>query len=191
MRRRSPKVLALLTASVLVSGAAALAQHGAAPRPEMKNPTARDNQSQGKSFDERQFLMDTVTDGLTEVAIGKLGVEKASRDDVKQFAQKIVDDHTKANEELKELATGGGLTVPDALDEKQQARVDKLAKQSGGEFDKSFLKDQIKFHQQKIKEFQQETEGGHVQQLKDYVAKAQPTMEQHLDRAKELSKAKK
>jgi putative membrane protein len=88
--------------------------------------------------------------GLHEVALGKLAVEKGSSDAVKQFGQKMIDDHVKVNDELKQVAAGGGVNIPDALDSKHQSRVDKLAKLSGAEFDKAYIKDQLKFHQQNV-----------------------------------------
>jgi len=128
--------------------------------------------------------------GLTEVALGKLAVEKGSSDAVKQFAQKMIDDHTKANDEMKQLTTGGGMTLPDALDSKHQSRVDKLARLSGAEFDKAYIKDQQNFHQQNVKEFQQEAQYGAVAQVKDLASKSLPALQQHVELAKDLSKKK-
>lgn len=129
--------------------------------------------------------------GMTEITLGKLAVEKASRDEVKQFGQKIIDDHTKSNDELKQLAVAGGVDLPAALDAKQQSRVGKLAKLSGAEFDKAFLKDQMKYHQQNVKDFQDEVKYGSVAQVKDLASKELPALKQHLEAAKDLNKNKK
>jgi len=129
--------------------------------------------------------------GLHEVALGKLAVEKGSSDAVKQFGQKMIDDHVKANDELKQIAAGGGVNLPDALDSKHQSRVDKVAKLSGAEFDKAYIKDQLKYHQQNVKEFQQEAQYGSVAEVKNLASKALPTLQQHLELAKDLDKSKK
>ena len=129
--------------------------------------------------------------GLTEVALGKLAIEKGSSDAVKQFGQKMIDDHTKANDELKQIAAAGSINVPDALDSKHQSRIDKLARLSGADFDKAYIKDQLKFHQQNVKEFQQEEQYGSVAQVKNLASKELPTLQQHLDLAKDLNKSKK
>ena len=126
--------------------------------------------------------------GLTEIALGKLAVDKGSSDAVKQFGQKLIDDHTKANDEFKQLATAGGMKIPDELDSKHQSRVDKLAKLSGAEFDKAFIKDQQKYHQQNMRDFQDEAKYGSVLQVKDLASKSLPTLQQHLELAKELGK---
>lgn len=161
-------------------------------RPDTNNQTQPDlGQRETKRIDERKFLQDAALNDLTEVAMGKLAVEKGSDDAVKQYGQKLVDDHTKATGELKELAAAGHIDVPDALDSKHQGRVDKLAKLSGPQFDKAFLKDQVRFHQQNVKDFQDEATKGSVVQVKNYASKALPTLEQHLEQAKELSKEKK
>ena len=93
-----------------------------------------------------------VTSG-SGVALGTLAVERGLSDTVKQFGQKMANDHTMANDEPKQLAAAGGVNVLDALDSKHQARVDELAKLSGAEFDKAYIKDQVKGHHQNVKCF--------------------------------------
>jgi putative membrane protein len=71
--------------------------------------------------DDKKFAKDAALGGMAEVQLGKLATQKASRDDIKQFGQKMVDDHTKANDQLKELASKENIPIPDALDSKHQA----------------------------------------------------------------------
>ncbi|HUJ21439.1 MAG TPA: DUF4142 domain-containing protein [Bryobacteraceae bacterium] len=161
-----------------------------APRPDMNNPNSQPDMERSPRVDDRQFLKDAAMGGLLQVALGKLAVEKGSSDAVKQFGQKLIDDHTKVNDELKQAAAAGSVAVPDALDSKHQSRVDKLAKLSGAEFDKAYLKDQIKDHQQDIREFQREAEYGMQPQVKSLASKILPILQQHLELAKDLSKGK-
>lgn len=198
MRRNPPFMLVLAATSLCLYPAAVLAQHPGGGAPTMpRNDTNNQNnqpdmsQPQPKKLDERKFMQDAAVDDMTEIAIGKLAVEKSSSDDVKQFGQKLIDDHTKANASLKELAVAGQLTLPDAIDPKHQSRVDKLAKLSGPEFDKAFIKDQVKFHQQNVKDFQNEATNGITVQVKNYASQALPTLQQHFEQAKELGKNKK
>ena len=195
--RSSRFVLALAAASFLLPPVSA--QHAGAggvapPRINPNDPGTRPDQNQNRSggqrVDDRKFLEDAEVDGLTEVALGKLAVEKGSSDAVKQFGQKMIDHHTKANEEMKQLAASGGVTLPDAIDDKHQSRVDKLAKLSGAEFDKAYGKDQQKFYQLDIKAFQAEADGGGVPQVKELASKALPTLQEHLSLAKEMGKKK-
>lgn len=192
----------LAAASLCLYPASALAQRAGGgagmPAPRADNPSSRPNVNQTempKTFDDKKFLKDAAIGGLTEVALGKLAVEKGLSNAVKEFGQKMIDDHTKANEEVKQLATAGNVSVPDALDSKHQARLDKLAKLSGAEFDKAYVKayvkDQLKDHQQDVKEFQEEAQYGSVAEVKNFASKTLPTLQQHLDLAKDLNKNKK
>jgi putative membrane protein len=198
MRRHSLLGLLLAAASLSLFPAFSPAQHPAgggvpAARPNVTNPNAQadPNQSGVRRVDDNKFLLDTAMGGLTEVALGKLAVEKGSSDAVKQFGQKMIDDHTKVNDELKQIAVAGSVPIPDALDSKHQSRIDKLAKLSGTEFDKAYIKDQMKYYQQNVKEFQEEAQFGYVSELKDLASKSLPTLQQHLEAAKDLNKRKK
>jgi putative membrane protein len=140
-------------------------------------------------WDDKKFTKEAAIGGLTEVELGKLAQQKASSDAVKQFAQKMVDDHSKAHEELKQVATKEGLEVPDAPDKKNQSRIDKLAKLSGPDFDKAYIKDQLKDHKQDVKKFEGESKNGTVPGVKDFATKTLPTLEQHLQMVKGLEKS--
>jgi len=141
--------------------------------------------------DDKKFAKDAALGGMTEVQLGKLATQKASRDDIKQFGQKIVDDHTKANDQLKELASKENIPIPDALDSKHQARIDKLSKLSGENFDKAFVKDQLKDHQAEIRDFSAEAQSGTDANVKTFASNVLPTLQQHLDQVKDLNKSEK
>src|SRR5438105_9975890 len=109
--------------------------------PEMNDPTYRpgagattDTTQMPPRVDDKKLLKEAAMGGMTEVELGKLAAQKASNDAVKQFAQKIVDDHTKAVEELKQIAGKESVPVPESLDSKHRSRVDKLSKLSGADF---------------------------------------------------------
>jgi len=139
--------------------------------------------------DDKKFAKEAAIGGLTEVELGKLAQQKASSDAVKQFAQKMVDDHTKANEELKQVASKEGLEIPDAPDKKHQSRIDKLGKLSGADFDKAYIKDQVKDHKEDVRKFEGESKNGTVPGVKDFATKTLPTLEQHLQMVKGLEKS--
>jgi len=139
-------------------------------------------------MDDKKFVKDAALGGMTEVELGKLAAQKASNDAVKQFGQKMVDDHTKANDELKQIAGKENINVPDSLDSKHQSRIDKLSKLSGSEFDKAYIKDQVKDHQQDVNEFQSEAQGGSDPNIKQFASSTLPTLQEHLSKAKEVSK---
>ncbi|MBV8710108.1 MAG: DUF4142 domain-containing protein [Acidobacteriaceae bacterium] len=142
-------------------------------------------------MDDKKFLRDAALGGMTEVELGKLATQKSSRDDVKQFGQKMVDDHTKANDRLKQIAGQENIPVPDTLDSKHQSRIDKLSKLSGADFDKAYIKDQLKDHQTDVREFNTEAQSGTDPNIKSFAANTLPTLQHHLDMVKDLNKSEK
>jgi putative membrane protein len=139
--------------------------------------------------DDKKFAKEAAIGGLTEVELGKLAQQKASSDAVKQFAQKMVDDHSKANDELKQVASKEGLDIPSAPDKKHQSRIDKMSKLSGAEFDKAYIKDQLKDHKEDVRKFETESKNGTMPGVKDFATKTLPTLEQHLEMVKQLEKS--
>lgn len=157
--------------------------------PSAPNSSLNTNRDvQARQLDEKKFLKDAAIGGMVKVELGKLAAQKASSDAVKQFAQKIVDDHAKANEEVKQLANKANISLPDSLDSRRQSRIDKLSKLSGAEFDRAYIKDQLKELQQDVKGFQNEAENGNHEELKNFASKTLATLQEHLSMAKDLNK---
>lgn len=151
------------------------------------NPLNQMNQTAGSSkVDDKKFVKEAALGGMTEVELGKLATQKASSDAVKQFGQKMVDDHTKANDTLKQVASKENISLPDTLDSKHQSRIDKLSKLSGDSFDKAYVKDQLKDHENDVREFQAESQSGTDPNIKAFASTTLPTLQQHLDLVKGL-----
>jgi putative membrane protein len=161
-------------------------------RPGMNNPTTDSaTTAMPSKVDDKKFVQDAAIGGLTELELGKLALQKASSNDVKEFAQKMIDDHTKANETLKQVATREKIDVPESLDSKHQSRIDKLAKLSGDQFDKAYVKDQLKDHQADVGTFTAEAQNGSVPNVKLFASSTLPTLQQHLELVKNLQKSEK
>ncbi|MBV8068296.1 MAG: DUF4142 domain-containing protein [Acidobacteriaceae bacterium] len=141
--------------------------------------------------DDRKFVKEAAIGGLMEVQLGKLAQEKASDENIKQFGQKMVDDHTKCNDELKQAAAKDNIPVPSSLDPKDQAKIDKMSKLSGTAFDKAYVKDQVKDHEKDIREFQAEAQGGSDPNVKAFASSTVPVLQQHLQLAKNLKAGEK
>jgi putative membrane protein len=188
----------------------ALAQHpgggggGTAPSQSPTTPSTLPNQNapgqntpgsqttpQSTKVDDKKFVKEAALGGMTEVELGKLAAQKASSDDVKQFAQKMVDDHTKANDELKQAASKDNIPVPDTLDSKHQSEIDKLSKLSGEQFDKAYVKNQLKEHETDVKEFSAEAQGGTDPEIRAFASSTLPVLQQHLELVKNLNKTEK
>jgi len=144
-----------------------------------------------QKVDDKKFAKDAALGGLTEVELGKVATQKASDPKVKEFAQKMVDDHTKANGELKQAASKSNIQIPDSLDSKHQSRIDKLSKLSGQDFDKAYIKDQLKDHQTDVREFSQEAQNGSDPNVKAFASTTLPVLQHHLEMVKDLNKDEK
>jgi putative membrane protein len=174
--------ITFLTLACALLPAAGLAQNSAKPSP------VKGSEMKGKvSASDRKFVRTAAQGGLAEVELGKLATEKASSEEVKKFGQRMVDDHTKAGDQLKEIASEKGIVVPQQLSPKDKMTRDRLAKLSGEQFDKAYMSDMVKDHVQDVAEFQKESQSGGDSDVKDFAAKTLPTLQDHLRQAKELA----
>jgi putative membrane protein len=127
--------------------------------------------------------------GLAEVEMGKLAQQKASNDQVKQFGTHMVDDHSKANDELKQLASSKGLTLPTDLDATHKNKMAKLEKLSGAQFDRAYMDEMVADHKKDVAEFKKQSTSGKDSDLKAFAAKTLPTLEDHLKMAQSTDAA--
>jgi putative membrane protein len=121
--------------------------------------------------------------GAMEVKLGTLAVSRATHPEVKTFARKMVDDHTKANDELRQLASQKGWVLPDTEAE-CQAKESKLAKYSGPEFDREYMQAMLKDHEDDVDMFRKYSLDGSDPELKAWALKTLPTLEEHEQLAK-------
>lgn len=140
----------------------------------------------GMSSQDHKFLMDAGMSGLKEVELGRLAAQQGASDAVKQFGQRMVDDHSKANTELASLASSKGMTLPTAVDDKHRADVTKLSAMSGADFDRAFAKMMLKDHQKAVDLFEKQSTKGADADLKAFAAKTLPTLQEHLQMARAL-----
>jgi putative membrane protein len=140
---------------------------------------------------DRQFVQKAAMGGLAEVELGKLAQQKAVSDQVKKFGEHMVQDHSKANDELKAIATTKGAPVPADVDAKHKAAMQKLQKLSGGEFDREYMKQMVADHKQTVSDFKKQAEAGKDADLKGFAASTLPKLQEHLQMAQSLSDATK
>lgn len=136
--------------------------------------------AQDKAKTDQEFVKDAAQGGMLEVKLGKLATEHAGNDAVKKFGQRMVDDHSKANKELKDLAAKKGITLPTSLDQKHQTMIDKLSKMNGADFDRAYMSAMVKDHQDDVAEFETEARNGKDADIKAWAAKTLPTLREHL-----------
>ena len=143
--------------------------------------------SASAKMNDKKFIKEAAMGGMMEVELGKVAAQKGSSDSVKQFGQKMVDDHTKANDELKQIASAESVTIPDSLDPKHQAMIAKMSKLSGPDFDKAYVKNMVKDHQKDVSDFQNEAQNGTDPNVKQFAAKTLPVLQGHLSSIQEIS----
>jgi len=137
---------------------------------------------------DQKFMTSAAQDGLLEVKLGALAAQKATREDVKSFAQKMVTDHTQINNDLKALAALKGDELPDALDPKHQEIYDKLASLQGADFDNEYVAAMIKGHQAAVRLFKRAS-GGQDTDIKSFADKTLPVIQEHLTMVKTMNKS--
>lgn len=163
---------------------------GDAGKKENKSP--EQNKVQGK-----EALSDTDMDFVThaghgnaaEVSEGKLAASQGLSKSVKEMGQMMVKDHSAALEELQTLGTKIGVGVPVTPNEEQKDSEHELAQLSGVEFDKKYVKAQIKEHEKTVKLFEDEAKNGSNPELKAYAEKHLPTIRHHLDMANQMKES--
>ena len=127
------------------------------------------------------FATKAAIGGMAEVALGKLALTKSSNSDIKKFAQMMVDDHGKANDELKQVADKKSISLPPTVDAAHQDKLDSLSKLSGIKFDKVYVDLMVDGHKKTLDLMQDEATNGKDADLKAFAAKTAPVVKTHLD----------
>jgi putative membrane protein len=137
---------------------------------------------------DQTMMRDIAYSNISEIAAGKLALEKSQSDDVKRFAQKMIDDHTKAQQELQALADGKGVKLPTEPDSKHKALSKELSALKGEAFDKTYLKQGgLNDHQKTHKLLASVQDKAKDPELKAYAAKTITAVAQHLTMAQEAA----
>ncbi len=149
-----------------------------------------DNGGSGSaSMQDKMFLKKASAGNVAEIKTAQLALQKSNNDQVKQFAQKMIDDHTKLNDQAKPVAQQLNMTPPTEPMPKEQAMYTKLQGMSGDSFDKAYMKGMVKDHEEDLKEFKKEASSGKDQQVKDLAQQGEPIIQGHLDMAKQVATA--
>ncbi|MGZ4035948.1 MAG: DUF4142 domain-containing protein [Bacteroidia bacterium] len=128
---------------------------------------------------DKKFVNEAAEGGLMEVRLGELAETNGSSADVKNLGKQMISDHSKGNSELKTLAAKKNITLPSALNEKEQKAYDKLASLKGEDFDKAYTKCMVKDHKKDICEFKKQAKKGDDADVKTWAANTIPVLENH------------
>jgi putative membrane protein len=149
---------------------------------------ARSDDPAALSAADRQFVLEAAMGGMMEVKAGDVASDRAANAAVKEFGQRMVRDHGKANVELTQLATQVGVQLPKELDAKHAATVERLTALSGAQFDQAYMRLMVEDHVKDVAAFQTEAEKGSEPRVKAWAAKTLPTLKEHLAMAREVAK---
>lgn len=131
------------------------------------------------------FVTKAAQTGMTEVELGKVALSKSQDPQVRSFAQRMVDDHGKANAELTSIAKAKGIDTPKALDAEHRAMVEELKGKSGADFDRSYSHHMNMGHSDAIELFEKESRSGDAT-LAGFAKKTLPTLKEHKELAGKL-----
>lgn len=143
--------------------------------------------SSGMDTADKTFVKKAAQGGMAEVELGKLATERAANPEVKKFGERMVTDHTKANDELKEVASKKNIDLPKSLDAKDEATKQKLSTLSGAEFDRAYMSDMVKDHTNDVTEFRHESASAKDPAVKNFAEQTLPTLESHLKEAENIA----
>jgi putative membrane protein len=138
----------------------------------------------GKQY---SFVTSAGQAGMAEVALANMALAKSQNEDVRQFAQMMIDDHTKAGDELKALAAGKKYGFPPQESASQKAVADSLSNRSGAAFDKEYARIAVADHEAAVKLFSAQANSGADTEVKAWAAAILPTLKMHLEKAEALN----
>lgn len=135
---------------------------------------------------DRKFVEEAAKSGMAEVALGKLATVRAQNSQVKAFGQRMLDDHGKANEELKTIAQAKGLSLPAELDRGHHRDADKLGKREGREFDREYMEHMVDEHKKDVRAFEKAAKDAKDPEIRAFAAKQLPVLKEHHEMARTL-----
>ncbi len=154
--------------------------------------TAGTNRETDVNLSEKNFFEDVAKANMAEIELGRLAAQKAPNAEVKKFAEMLVEDHTKALDELKSLAAQHNLQPPVEIAEKHRDLKERLSKLEGREFDKEYIQAMVDAHEDTVDKLEPRVneragENQFENKVNQWAAKTLPTVRQHLEKAKQLN----
>lgn len=133
-----------------------------------------------------RFALKAARGGMEEVDLGQIALQRGTSQAVRDFGQRMVTDHTKANERLRQVATQKGASLPPTLSRTGRSQVDELQKLNGAEFDRTYAKKMVKDHKEDVREFEKGAKDVSDPDLRAWAQETLPVLQQHLQLAQEM-----
>ncbi len=152
---------------------------------------ARTDQRAGSlsgSHVDRRFVTQAHADGLAEIALGKMAAERAATPAARKFGETMVRDHTAANQQLEALAKRKRVALQKDVSPRNKLVAERLARESNEDFDRAYLRGQVRDHEEAIRRFQAEVSGGRDADIRKFAEQTLPKLEQHLQMARDAER---
>ena len=130
---------------------------------------------------DQQFLQHAASDGLAEVQLGQMAAERATNPEVQRFGQRMVTDHTKANQELMALAQFKNISIAKEIDQQHQKTADALAQKQGTDFDRAYMRDMVTDHEKAVQLFSTAAKEGEDADIKAFASKTLPVTSRRVE----------
>jgi len=185
--RRSVWFLCTLTL-LTVSAIAQQRQPEYGKRPERTITASPSSNDIVKNVDEtdKDFMKEAAIGNMAEIQLGQMAQQKASSAEVKSFGERMIKDHSSADDKLKSIAQSQHISLPTALDPKHKNEASALSRLSGMQFDKEYMKLMVQEHTKDVAKFQKESSEAHDDTVKQFAAGTLPVLQSHLNEAKQV-----
>ncbi len=137
-------------------------------------------------YGDEKFVREAAEGNISEVKMGQLAEQKAQSEEVKKFAKRMIEDHSKATDELKQIAVRENINMPTNVNRKEADTYRSLEKLSGPAFDRAYARNMVTAHEKDITEFKQQASSGQKGAVKEFAQRTLPTLESHLQEAKQM-----
>lgn len=173
-----------MSVTYLLAGVAAAALMAQPALAQNAPPTTQAEQAQLADAD-LDFATEAAQDGLFEVRLGELAVQRSQTTEVQEFGQRMVDDHGKANDRLMEIAQRKGIELPQSLSDDAQETYEDFQERSGEDFDEAYVDEMVSDHEDAVDAFESYVDDAEDPDLRGFAEQTLPTLQDHLQLAKQ------
>jgi putative membrane protein len=195
-KQKCTKISLYAVAGLLVSTMAFAQNHPGSTQPTQPStasstgtPTTDNSSANPQAMNDQAFVRKALEGGDAEVQLGQLAQQKSQSDDVKQFGQKMVQDHTQLGEQIKPIAKQLGVTEPKGLSKKDKQLLAKLEGLSGQQFDQEYIRAMVRDHRQDLKEFKNEAQMAQDPNVKQAAQQGADVISQHLQMIEQIAQS--
>jgi putative membrane protein len=172
--------IVLVSSFLMLAAAALLGQQGG------QSTTPPDATTKAPGEQDQKFMKDAAVGDAAEIQLGQLADAKASDPRVKHFGERMVTDHSKADDQLKNIAGSQHISLPTELDPPHKNMKAALSIQSGSEFDKNYMRTMVQEHLKTLKKFQREAASSQDPSIKQFTMNSIPVIQSHLNAARQI-----